>query len=209
LGEENPSFPTVGKVAVNELVGVRKVTVEGPLKGQHELYFRKACKKGWLVPWVGELVAEVASRPPSKYDFGYLLGEVAVVLRPNLRSAAPFCNDFAGPQRSKTHKKAHKKLLNLEFVIENDVWGRPHVAFKITRDVKKGEAGWTDYGDAYWGGHDASSDGLSKESRLWGGAEQALVLLRGTCPENPITTEAPSGAGSDGGGATADGDGDE
>ena len=36
------------------------------------------------------------------------------------------------------------------------------------------------------GGHDVGASGLSEQSRLWVGASQALDVLKGTCPENPL-----------------------
>jgi len=179
LAQENPTF------AVNELAGVRRVNIPGdPLHGQFELYFLKKLSKGIAIPFPGELV--LVDEDPSKYELGFDLGFVKVVLRPDLQSAAPYCNDYAGPDRSSRNKSASRSLLNLEFQTVGDVWGRPYNVLKTTRDVEELESGWVDYGDDYWSGHAANNEGLSEESRVWVAASEALVVMKGTCADNPI-----------------------
>ena len=68
-----PTFFVATRYLVPTLVLRREVTDESsPLYGQLEVYFRRRCEKGTMIPWAGELVLQ--GETPSKYgESQYLL----------------------------------------------------------------------------------------------------------------------------------------
>lgn len=63
---------------------------------------------------------------------------------------------------------------------------------KLIKDVEKDESGWIDYGDEYWEGHAADSEGLTEESRAWKAATRVLKLMEGTSTKYAhVVEEAP------------------
>ena len=138
LQEDDP------KAVPNEVLGVRIVTdPTSPVFGQKESYFRRACAKGTMIPWVGELL------PPTEtcgYEFDFPLGNVDAVSQPDLRTAVPYTNDFAGVDRSDSNKQHKRSLLNAKIAIAHDAWKRPYLFLQTTKCVDEGDAAWIDYG---------------------------------------------------------------
>ena len=138
LQEDDP------KAAPNEVLGVRTVTdPTSPVLGQKESYFRRACAKGTMMPFVGELL------PPTEtngYEFDFPLGNVGAVNQPDLRTAVPYTNDFAGEDRRDSNKTAKRSLLNVEIAVAHDAWKRPYLFLRTTKGVDQGDTAWMDYG---------------------------------------------------------------
>ena len=71
-----------------------------------------------------------------------------------------------------------------------DNFGRPYIFFRLTRDVKKNDVGWTDYGDPFWEAWQSRESGspaaLSAASQALCMATTVRALLSGGAANNPI-----------------------
>ena len=175
LSQDNPM------VNPNRLL-MAKVLESGPLAGQLQVQFTQELPRGMLIPYVGEI--KVDDGVDSMYAFSFQFRNKQLVIYPDYDTAAPYANDFCGPDRSNATQHEHK--LNLKFTIVPDTYGRPYVFFQTTRAVKKGEVGLTDYGDMYWKRWTSKLDALSPRSQLCGSVSTVLAITRGCCPGNPF-----------------------
>ena len=97
---------------------------------------------------VGKLMLD-QGHEPDLYEFELCWRGHVLIVRPDMRCAVTYVNDFAGPNRSAGHKGTCLPQLNSRFVAVADRAGRPLLFLQMTQDVSLGDVIWTDYGSCH------------------------------------------------------------
>ena len=131
----------IPQMFVNNQLTVQAAT-GGVLKGELQSIARCLIPKGTLIPWPCEifLKEERKDHQISLYEREFR----DFVILPDLRSAAPYTNDFAGPYPKRTQNKMDHAVsrYNIKMVEVFDGYGMPYPCFITLRDINKGEICW-------------------------------------------------------------------
>lgn len=125
----------------------------------------------------GNVVHDDKKRAPigeAAYEFQFLWRGQTLVSSPNMRTAAPYANDYCGPDRSVEQKRRTAHRQNMRFCVVGDAYGRPFVFLLAIKDIPKGHTCWLDYGDGYW------EHWLEKNNRTKRRRNKNLVMGLGT-----------------------------
>ena len=171
---------------------VAEIANVGPMQGQLQIKFTKDIKKGTLIPWFGAVSLKSENVEQAslyiRQDRTNGTFEMAPAQTIDGKNAACFyTNDYAGPFPDRTKNKIkNSEMYNLEMVDVKDDYGTPYFFFMARRNVKKGEVGWTDYGDDYWTHFQEDLSGLSQTSQSCLSISNILALVEGRSTANPI-----------------------
>jgi hypothetical protein len=172
---------------------VAEIAKEGPMQGQLQIKFTQDLVAGTLIPWFGNVYHKSDDTGKAFLYERQDRSTNTLVMAPapptngNNAACCFYTNDYAGPfPERKQNKKKNKKMLNLEMVDVKDYFGTPYFFFMTKRDVKKGEVGWTDYGDDYWKYFEQDLNGLSQTSHSCLSISNILALVEGRSTNNPI-----------------------
>ena len=163
------------------------------MQGQLQIKFTQDLVAGTLIPWFGVVYhTSEDTGGSSLYErqdrsTNTLVMAPATTAQGNNAACCFYTNDYAGPFPHRTrNKKRHRRRYNLEMVDVKDYFGTPYFFFMARRDVKKGEVGWTNYGDSYWKHFQEDLNGLSQTTQWCLSISNILALVEGRSVNNPI-----------------------
>jgi hypothetical protein len=181
----------------DELI-VAEIAKAGPMLGQLQIKFTRDLPEGTLIPWFGavSLKSEITKEASlyereDKTNGNYVMEPAQTTDGKN--AACFYTNDYAGPYPARTQNKINNLgMYNLKMVDVKDYYGTPYFFFMTIRAVKKGEVGWTDYGDQYWKYFEEDLKGLSPTSLSCLSISNILALVEGRSQNNPIDVSTGS-----------------